>query len=364
MQLSNTLLMQTGLPNFIRALSEHANHADDFFNAELLELISRCFQINDLAITVYQGRNFVQSRTTPRVQALVESYKKDFYKRDCVSQYVSQNLNSFIDTNSYSIVLGTEAFRQSENGEQEYKKFFEKLQIGHVAVLPVNEEFRIAIYKGIDSPDFSDVELDLLSALLCMIRNTFNAAQYRRFSEYSFSMMGRMLDANQIGYITFQEHLSQMRFNTTAAACLSEIGCGTSFNTTLARMMDHLTRVPSPCIYHGYRLQISERVSMDHGYAGGPAPQRYYCVAMMKIGEENPLSEQRKELPFDELSKREMEILGLFAKGESYTQIAAKLFISEGTVKTHLKNIYRKLGIENQRRLIFEYLSYCGGLNL
>src|SRR5699024_928461 len=118
---------------------------------------------------------------------------------------------------------------QSALGAQEYKKFFEIVQIGHVAVLPINEEFRIAIYKSVDAPDFSDSEVDLFSALLCIIRNTFNAVQYRKFSEFSFSMLGRLLDINQIGYVTFQEHFNQMRFNATAATYLSEIGFGTSF---------------------------------------------------------------------------------------------------------------------------------------
>ena len=59
-----------------------------------------------------------------------------------------------------------------------------------------------------------------------------------------------------------------------------------------------------------------------------------------------------------QLSKRELEILHLFARGKSYLEIADYFFISEGTVKTHLKNIYRKLNIDNQRKLIYEYISY------
>jgi DNA-binding NarL/FixJ family response regulator len=44
------------------------------------------------------------------------------------------------------------------------------------------------------------------------------------------------------------------------------------------------------------------------------------------------------------LSTREMEVLALVAEGMRNSQIAAKLFIAEGTVKRHLTNIYAKLG--------------------
>ena len=44
------------------------------------------------------------------------------------------------------------------------------------------------------------------------------------------------------------------------------------------------------------------------------------------------------------LSAREREVLGLLAQARSNAQIGAELFISEGTVKRHLSNIYAKLG--------------------
>jgi ATP/maltotriose-dependent transcriptional regulator MalT len=43
------------------------------------------------------------------------------------------------------------------------------------------------------------------------------------------------------------------------------------------------------------------------------------------------------------LSGRELEVLELAARALSNAQIAAQLFIAEGTVKRHLTNIYAKL---------------------
>ena len=48
------------------------------------------------------------------------------------------------------------------------------------------------------------------------------------------------------------------------------------------------------------------------------------------------------------LTKQELLILKLMAKESSNKQIAAELFISIETIKTHLKNIYKKLEVNNK----------------
>jgi LuxR family maltose regulon positive regulatory protein len=52
------------------------------------------------------------------------------------------------------------------------------------------------------------------------------------------------------------------------------------------------------------------------------------------------------------LSGREHEILQLVAAGKSNRRIAAELFVSVGTVKTHLNNLYRKLGVRSRTQAV------------
>ncbi|GAA3549685.1 response regulator transcription factor [Nonomuraea rosea] len=52
--------------------------------------------------------------------------------------------------------------------------------------------------------------------------------------------------------------------------------------------------------------------------------------------------------PADPLSARELEILGLIAQGTTNREAAARLFISEATVKTHVLHIYAKLGVNDR----------------
>jgi DNA-binding NarL/FixJ family response regulator len=56
----------------------------------------------------------------------------------------------------------------------------------------------------------------------------------------------------------------------------------------------------------------------------------------------------------DPLSQRELEVLELVAAGTTNREAAARLFISEATVKTHLLHIYAKLGVGDRAAAVAE----------
>ncbi len=59
-----------------------------------------------------------------------------------------------------------------------------------------------------------------------------------------------------------------------------------------------------------------------------------------------------RSYPEATLSQREMELLSLAAQGLSRKEVAARLYISEETAKTHFKNIYQKLGANSKMAAI------------
>lgn len=57
---------------------------------------------------------------------------------------------------------------------------------------------------------------------------------------------------------------------------------------------------------------------------------------------------QRESVAVDSLTPREREVLGLMSRGDSNQEIAAGLFLSEATVKTHVGRVLAKLGARDR----------------
>ena len=61
---------------------------------------------------------------------------------------------------------------------------------------------------------------------------------------------------------------------------------------------------------------------------------------------------KRVKTPTPTLSPRETEVLKLVAAGESNPSIAATLFVSEATIKTHLIHVFEKLDVGDRTRAV------------
>ena len=112
------------------------------------------------------------------------------------------------------------------------------------------------------------------------------------------------------------------------------------------------------------RAELAERIALlrdalnEPGLScRGTAPRRDKADARPATGHtRTPAVIDRGDRIENPLTRRERDIMELVARGDTNTQIARRLVLSEGTVKWHMKNILRKLGAPNRAAAVSAWL--------
>ena len=101
----------------------------------------------------------------------------------------------------------------------------------------------------------------------------------------------------------------------------------------------------------GYLLKDAPRAELLHAVRAAAAGQ---AVLAPSVTARLMNRVRAPEADLEPLSQREFEVLQLIAAGATNREAAARLFISEATVKTHLLHIYAKLGVGDRAAAVAE----------
>ncbi|OQA11906.1 MAG: Response regulator UvrY [Bacteroidetes bacterium ADurb.Bin397] len=104
----------------------------------------------------------------------------------------------------------------------------------------------------------------------------------------------------------------------------------------------------------GYLLKQSppeELIEALHELHNGGAPMSS-SIARMVVASFNKNKAEKNEY---ELTEREREVLILLSEGYRYKDIAAKLFVSISTIRSHIYNIYEKLHVHNRTEALIKF---------
>ena len=99
---------------------------------------------------------------------------------------------------------------------------------------------------------------------------------------------------------------------------------------------------------HGYVLKQASRNELLEAISTAAAGGFYFSpeiVDVLRAPSAAPASEAT-------LSARELEVLRLVAAGADNREIAERLYVSSETVKSHLANVYRKLGVAGRAHAV------------
>jgi DNA-binding CsgD family transcriptional regulator len=123
-----------------------------------------------------------------------------------------------------------------------------------------------------------------------------------------------------------------------------------SFAASLGPLVERAILIEQLQFQQKVAEQLTQSASGVLARLGGQAP-------LLELNEQAPAApwQSRSEVVAD-LTRREYEVLRLMTKGASNREIATTIFLSEETVKSHVKRILQKFGVANRGQAVATYL--------
>ena len=97
----------------------------------------------------------------------------------------------------------------------------------------------------------------------------------------------------------------------------------------------------------GYVLKDAESSVLKKAIYTVHSGEKYFDFSMVPLLNEK-LTQENSKSDDEKLTRREIEVLKLLAEGLFNKEIAYKLSISEKTVKNHVSNIFKKIGVSDR----------------
>lgn len=154
----------------------------------------------------------------------------------------------------------------------------------------------------------------------------------------SFVAAPLVVDNQVIGFVNVDVSLTTGSVTPYDRDIISLICTGASIALERLRAMERMS---------SWQTEVTQNISAlqatlgQLGSAGPSIRDREPAHAIPS----RPVPESIGESP---LTRREEQVLDLLARGLSNAQIGDRLFITEGTAKSHVKNVLRKLGVSNR----------------
>lgn len=350
------------ITNFANALERYQRSAEDFFSPALLKILSDTFQWKNLGLTCYSGDQFLGCYGINRAKFFNDIYPVGFQRRDAFAKYITRCAGS-LSSRRTPVICSSELARQERGDFGENLDFWGRAGLHYVATLAFPTH-RISFYKSIEEGDFGEAELAHLACIYSMLSEHLVSFQKQQALQICSVAKDAALQQVDLKFIVFDERGNPLEYSKQVLPLLQRL-YGTGH---LPLIFQHLlslfpqeseSAISLPKMVQRYTIRMNTLSWVD----SFQMIKRYFCFS---ISSPTPCAEFPQETfnRFNTLSRREWEVLSAFCSGKDYHEVAKALFISDSTVRTHLKNIYRKLEVDNQRTLLRMFNQYEQALKI
>jgi len=293
----------------------------------------------------------------PYLGGPIEEYykKQDFAIKDDYNNDNCGDNHDGQEANVYKSVDYTRGIVQIANEPR--NEFLEEQKDFHIVCIRIvyHGQFmgEIYLHRSKEKPDFNEEDLFTLRILQPHVSTVFHIIHTVTAVQYLEN--NQQLGPN-LGVSVFDGDLSLIGGNITGVEMLKTV---TVFGSSI---LYHIKEICEDMLNskeekHGnasYKTQIIKtnksdmklQIYLNHGSRSN---NRLQYVVVMQYCDVSQLTADYKF----KFTKREADIIDNLIQGKNNTQLAEALNISENTVKTHIKSIYKKTGANNRTELTY-----------
>lgn len=223
------------------------------------------------------------------------------------------------------------------------------------------DQFAEALEQGLRKylKDFPDIFATREMEEIKLVANMLTEISYVVHKQAHVSLLQQrkntLLDESGIGFVLLDEQAEPLEMNRLAEDFFQQEYQQHSLNGACADLMGKFSYAAAASPHGTSSLTLGDFLLKRRGETH---LDPFGYASTLYVIEINPLRFRAHFQKKFQLSAREAELLDLLYEGLSNDAIAAKLFISINTVRTHLKSIYKKADVSSQNQLLYLYGTY------
>lgn len=370
----NSLLTSEDFERLL-TFSNSINNNYDHFITNTLTALSDIFDYSLTAYTIFDKTNnnykddyYLKSIISNTLQNdYLNSYKYDVYKKDI---FVN-NSNSKIHNNKVNPILLIRDFMPTNDFfKTEYGQFLKDGNIPYQAsICTTNFPVHVLnIFKTNTEGDFLEKEIELFKHISNIFTNSVKHYKMFENQNNTVQLIQEYNNSLDFGFIILDLNHKVRFYNKVFINYSTQITKTTDLSSLVEsfivlieqQLKLTLTEITKTLFINlkSYQIRITPDTVINNGNIN-----KYFFISIFQNSDVNdttqtkPIPDINKLMKQFNFTKRETEIIELIFQGYNNQQISEKLFISIFTVKSHINNIFKKLGVNNRSAVMSKLIS-------